>query len=136
SGASRLQAISAPSPPGISIVIDGSKNGRLFFPPLPYYFYEWNCAASPLILLICAAEMRMANYSHLDDATYWRTRAKEMRALAQQAGAFDRNDILGMAEDYERLAERADELARFARKYCAKNKTVHYQGRTPDEVIE
>src|SRR5262249_51956820 len=73
-----------------------------------------------LILLICAAEMRMANYSYLDDATYWRTRAKEMRALAQQAGAFDRNDILGMAEDYERLAERADELARFARKYCAK----------------
>ena len=61
----------------------------------------------------------MADHSRLDDATYLRTRAKEMRALAEQAGALDSDDILGMAEDYERLAERADELARFAKKYSA-----------------
>jgi hypothetical protein len=63
--------------------------------------------------------MRKADYSHLDDATYFRTRAKEMRALAQELDAFHRNDILGMAKDYDLLAERADELARFAKKYTA-----------------
>ncbi|TMJ85823.1 MAG: hypothetical protein E6G76_15625 [Alphaproteobacteria bacterium] len=56
--------------------------------------------------------MRTADHSHLDDATFFRTRAKEMRALAQEAGALeDRNDILAMAEEYDRLAERIDELA-------------------------
>jgi hypothetical protein len=53
----------------------------------------------------------MADHSHLDDATYWRTRAKEMRALAQQADASHKDFLLGMAKEYERLAERADELA-------------------------
>ena len=53
----------------------------------------------------------MADHSHLDDATYWSTRAKEMRALAQQADASHKDFLLGMAKEYERLAERADELA-------------------------
>ena len=57
----------------------------------------------------------MADHSHLDDATYWCTRAKEMRALAQQADVSHKDFLLGMAKEYERLAERADELARFAR---------------------
>jgi hypothetical protein len=36
-----------------------------------------------------------------------------MRALAQEVGAVeDRNDILAMAEEYDRLAERIDELTR------------------------
>ena len=61
----------------------------------------------------------MADHSHLDDATYWSTRSKEMRALAQQADASHKDFLLGMAKEYERLAERADELARFARKYSA-----------------
>jgi hypothetical protein len=53
--------------------------------------------------------MRTADHSHLDDAAYLRTRAKEMRALAQEVGAFeDRNDILAMAEDYDLLAERIE----------------------------
>jgi hypothetical protein len=42
-----------------------------------------------------------------------------MRALAQQADASHKDFLLGMAKEYERLAERADELARFARKYSA-----------------
>jgi len=61
----------------------------------------------------------MANHSHLDDATYWCTRAKEMRALAQQADASHKDFLLGMAKEYERLAERVDELARFARNTAA-----------------
>jgi len=73
------------------------------------YSCEWNCAASPLILHC------MADHSHLDDATYWCTRAKEMRALAQQADASHKDFLLGMAKEYERLAERVNELARFAR---------------------
>jgi hypothetical protein len=44
----------------------------------------------------------MADRSHLDDATYWRTRAKEMRALAQQADASHKDFLLGMAKEYER----------------------------------
>jgi hypothetical protein len=51
--------------------------------------------------------------SHLDDAEYWRKRAKEVRALAEHVGALGaKNDILRMAEDYDRLAERAQERAR------------------------
>jgi hypothetical protein len=42
-----------------------------------------------------------------------------MRALAHQADALHRNDILGMAKDYDLLAERVDELARFAKNYSA-----------------
>jgi hypothetical protein len=60
----------------------------------------------------------MADHSHLD-ATYWRTRAKELRALGQQADTSHKDFLLEMAKEYERLAERADELARFARKYSA-----------------
>ena len=57
--------------------------------------------------------MRRADYSHLDDAAFFRTRAKEMRALAQEARASEeRNDILAMAEEYDRLAKAIDELSR------------------------
>src|SRR6516164_8419193 len=45
----------------------------------------------------------MADHSHLDDATYWSTRAKEMRALPQQADASHKDFLLGMAKEYERL---------------------------------
>ena len=57
----------------------------------------------------------MADHSHLADVTYWRARAKEKRALAQQADASHKDFLLGMAKEYERLAERTHELARFAR---------------------
>ena len=51
----------------------------------------------------------MADSSHLDDAKYWRKRAKEIRALAEQVSSFTaRSDILNIAEDYEQLAERAE----------------------------
>ena len=55
----------------------------------------------------------MNNRSHLDDPTYWHKRAKEVRALAQHVGNIQaRNDILRIADDYERLAERAKQRAR------------------------
>ena len=48
----------------------------------------------------------MADHSHLDDATYFRKRATEWRALAQQLDAFeDRNNILAIAKDYDLLAD-------------------------------
>jgi hypothetical protein len=50
--------------------------------------------------------------SHLDDPAYWRNRAKEIRALADHVASFTaRNDILRIAEDYDRLAERAKQRA-------------------------
>jgi len=52
----------------------------------------------------------MTDGSHLDDPAYWRKRAKEVRALAGHATSFTANaDILRIAEDYDRLAERAAE---------------------------
>ena len=57
--------------------------------------------------------MRRADYSNLDDPAFFRTRAKEMRALAQEVRASEeRNDILAMAEEYDRLAKAIDELSR------------------------
>jgi hypothetical protein len=55
----------------------------------------------------------MSSQSHLDDPDYWRKRAKEVRDLAEQVSNLRvRNDILQMAEDYELLADRAEERAR------------------------
>jgi hypothetical protein len=55
--------------------------------------------------------------SRLDDAEYWRKRAKEIRDLAGQVGDFHaRNEILRIAEDYDRLAERAEERAEASKK--------------------
>jgi len=60
----------------------------------------------------------MADHSHLDDATYFRERAKEWRALAQQVDDFeDRNNFLAIAKDYDLLVEKAD--AHHARKASA-----------------
>jgi hypothetical protein len=54
----------------------------------------------------------MTDGSHLDDPAYWRKRAKEVRALADHATSFTaKADILRIAEDYDRLAERAAERA-------------------------
>lgn len=54
----------------------------------------------------------MDNRSHLDDPTYWRKRAKGVRALAEHISNIQaRNDILRMAEDYERVAERQKKRA-------------------------
>lgn len=50
--------------------------------------------------------VRMADHSHLDDAAWFRKRAEEWRALAQQVDAFeDRNNILAIARDYDRFAD-------------------------------
>jgi hypothetical protein len=55
----------------------------------------------------------MSSHSHLDDPDYWRKRAKEVRDLAEQvSNLWVRNDILEMAEDYELLAQGAEERAR------------------------
>jgi hypothetical protein len=54
----------------------------------------------------------MTDGSHLDDPAYWRERAREVRALADHVSAnVDRNALLRIAEDYELLAERAEESA-------------------------
>jgi hypothetical protein len=54
----------------------------------------------------------MTDGSHLDDADYWRKRAKEVRALADHASRFTvKAEILRIAEDYDRLADRAAERA-------------------------
>jgi hypothetical protein len=54
----------------------------------------------------------MASQSHLDDPGYWRKRANELRALAEQLSNFQaRREILQMVEDYDRLAARAEQRA-------------------------
>ena len=51
----------------------------------------------------------MNNRSHLDDPTYWRNLAKEVRILADQVSNVQAgNYMLRIAEDYERLAEIAE----------------------------
>jgi hypothetical protein len=43
------------------------------------------------------------------DGAHWRTRAQEMRALAEKAGDEEiRHRMLRVAADYEKLAERAE----------------------------
>jgi hypothetical protein len=54
-----------------------------------------------------------ANQSHLDDPEHWRERAKEVRSLADQVSYLPtKQEILRIAADYERLAERAEERAK------------------------
>jgi hypothetical protein len=51
----------------------------------------------------------MGSRSHMDDPEYWRNRAKEMRHLAVQVSHLDhKKEILKIAEDSDRLAERAE----------------------------
>jgi hypothetical protein len=56
--------------------------------------------------------------SHMfDDPEHWRQRAEEARVLAEQmSDAASREMMLGIAKDYERLAERAEQRAREERK--------------------
>jgi len=52
-----------------------------------------------------------------DDPEHWRQRAEEARVLAEQmSDAASREMMLGIAKDYERLAERAEQRAREERK--------------------
>jgi hypothetical protein len=55
--------------------------------------------------------------SHMfDDPEHWRQRA-EARVLAEQmSDAASREKMLGIAKDYERLAERAEQRAQEKRK--------------------
>lgn len=49
----------------------------------------------------------------VDDPAHWRDRAVEARALADQmSDELSRNTMLKIADDYERLAERAEERRR------------------------
>ena len=52
--------------------------------------------------------------SHIfDDPKHWRQRTEQARALAEQmSDAASREMMLGIAKDYERLAERAEQRAR------------------------
>ena len=48
----------------------------------------------------------------INDPKHWRHRAKEARALAQQMGDPEaKRKMLKNADDYDRLAERAEERA-------------------------
>jgi hypothetical protein len=58
----------------------------------------------------------MAYQSHLDDPDYWRDRAAEVRALADDVNNQKARDvILQIAAEYEILADRAQERARRGR---------------------
>ena len=56
--------------------------------------------------------------SHIfDDPKHWRQRAEQARVLAgQMSDATSKEMMLGIAKDYERLAERAEQRAREERK--------------------
>jgi hypothetical protein len=56
--------------------------------------------------------------SHIfDDPKHWRQRAEQARVLAgQMSDATSREMMLGIAQDYERLAEQAEQRAREERK--------------------
>jgi hypothetical protein len=48
--------------------------------------------------------------SHINDPKHWRDRAQEMRALAAQTDDLDaRASMLTVADEYEKLARRAEE---------------------------
>lgn len=52
----------------------------------------------------------MKMVSHFNDPPYWRDRANELRALAGRLTEADaKTMILKCAQDYDRLAERAEE---------------------------
>ena len=58
----------------------------------------------------------MAYQSHLDDPDYWRDRAAQVRALADDVNNQKARDvILQIAAEYEILADRAQERARRGR---------------------
>jgi hypothetical protein len=47
-----------------------------------------------------------------DDPEYWRKRAEEARAIAvQMSDAHNKAIMLGIAQDYEKLAQRAEQRA-------------------------
>jgi hypothetical protein len=49
---------------------------------------------------------------HLNDPKHWRTRAEEARSSAEQMTDLEAKQMmLAVAEDYERLAQRAEERA-------------------------
>jgi len=50
-------------------------------------------------------------YAHIiDDARHWRARADEMRAVAEEMrDPVNRQTALQIADDYDRLAQRAEE---------------------------
>jgi hypothetical protein len=49
----------------------------------------------------------------IDDPVHWRNRANEMRRLAEQViDEFSRSAMLRIADDYERLAARAEKHLR------------------------
>jgi hypothetical protein len=51
--------------------------------------------------------------SHLDNPGYWRKRAQELRELASQVTLAEaRRQLLEAAQEYERLAERAEERSK------------------------
>jgi uncharacterized coiled-coil DUF342 family protein len=55
----------------------------------------------------------MASESHIDDPGHWRNRAEEMRQLADQASNQQyKNEMLAMAQNYDHLADRAEERAK------------------------
>jgi hypothetical protein len=56
--------------------------------------------------------------SHIfDDPKHWRQRAEQAHALAgQMSDAASKEMMLGIAKDYERLAEEAEERAQEERK--------------------
>lgn len=61
----------------------------------------------------CGTPIFRADYlgmsSHLNDPKYWRDRAEELRAMAENMKDEDAKAIiLGCARDYDLLAERAD----------------------------
>jgi len=60
-----------------------------------------------------AGEGGMAYQSHLDDPEYWRDRAEQVRALADQvSNQTARDAILRIVTDYELLADRAQARAK------------------------
>ena len=55
----------------------------------------------------------MAETHPLDDPKHWRDRAEEVRSLADQmSDPVTRRIIKGIADDYEKLAKRAEERMR------------------------
>jgi hypothetical protein len=51
--------------------------------------------------------------SHMDDPSYWRNRASEMRKLASLVThQIHKNEMLKVAAEYDQLATRAEELAK------------------------